>query len=62
MSDTWRLRLKLDRLKSIKNGAIDKGDLMAALERNATLSGFVESATGPVGGGVPPVREAEGRG
>jgi len=29
------------------------------LERNATLSGFVESSTGPVGGGVPPAREAE---
>ena len=25
---------------------------MAALERNAPLSGFVESSTGPVGGGA----------
>jgi pre-mRNA-splicing factor SYF1 len=41
------------------NGAIEEGDPMAALERNATLSGFVESSSGPVGGGVPPVREVE---
>ena len=41
------------------NSAIDEGDPMAVLERNATLSGFVKSSTGPVGGGVPPVREAE---
>jgi len=41
------------------NGAIDEDDPMAALERNAILGGFVESSTGPVGGGVPPVREAE---
>jgi hypothetical protein len=32
------------------NGVIDEGDPMAALEWNATLSGFVESLTGPVGG------------
>jgi pre-mRNA-splicing factor SYF1 len=41
------------------NGAIDEGDPIAVLEWNATLSGFVESSTGLVGGGVPPVREAE---
>jgi pre-mRNA-splicing factor SYF1 len=34
------------------NGAIDDGDPMAALERNAPLTGFVESSTGPVGGGA----------
>jgi pre-mRNA-splicing factor SYF1 len=28
----------------------DEGDPMAALEKNAPLSGFVESSTGPVGG------------
>lgn len=45
------------------NGAADEGDPMAALERNATLSGFVESSTGPVGGGVPlPVVEARKEG
>jgi pre-mRNA-splicing factor SYF1 len=33
------------------NGAVGEGDAMAALERNTTLSGFVESSTGPVGGG-----------
>lgn len=30
---------------------------MAALERAAPLSGFVESSTGPVGGGVGPKEE-----
>lgn len=39
------------------NGAIDEGDPMAALERNATLSGFVESSAGPVGGGAAPSSE-----
>ena len=39
------------------NGAIDEGDPMAALERNATLSGFVESSAGPVGGGAAPPSE-----
>jgi pre-mRNA-splicing factor SYF1 len=34
------------------NGAIDDGDPMASLERTAPLSGFVESTTGPVGGGA----------
>ena len=37
---------------SESNGAIDDGDPMAALERNAPLTGFVESSTGPVGGGA----------
>jgi pre-mRNA-splicing factor SYF1 len=40
------------------NGAIDtEGDAMAALERAAPLSGFVESTTGPVGGGAGPKEE-----
>ena len=35
------------------NGAIDDGgDPMTALERNAPLAGFVESSSGPVGGGA----------
>jgi hypothetical protein len=32
------------------NGVVNEGDPMAALERNTTLTGFVESSTGPVGG------------
>src|SRR5271170_456564 len=35
------------------NGMIeDGGDPMAALERSAPLTGFVESSSGPVGGGA----------
>lgn len=32
--------------------AIEDTDPMAALERSVPLSGFVESSTGPVGGGA----------
>jgi hypothetical protein len=32
------------------NQSIDDGDPMSSLERNAPMSGFVESSTGPVGG------------
>ena len=40
------------------NGAIEaSGDAMAALERAAPLSGFVESSTGPVGSGAGPKEE-----
>ena len=41
------------------NGAIEQGDPMAALERSATLSGFVQSSTGPVGGGAQPTNESK---
>jgi len=34
------------------NGDVDESDPMAALERIAPLPGFVESSSGPVGGGV----------
>jgi pre-mRNA-splicing factor SYF1 len=34
------------------NGAVEDGDPMASLERNAPLTGFVESSAGPVGGGA----------
>jgi pre-mRNA-splicing factor SYF1 len=34
------------------NGTMDERDPMAALERSAPLAGFVESSTGPVGGGT----------
>jgi pre-mRNA-splicing factor SYF1 len=40
------------------NGAIEEGDPMASLERNATLSGFVESSSGPVGGGAGSAAES----
>jgi hypothetical protein len=33
-------------------GTIEDGDPMAALERSAPLTGFVESTAGPVGGGA----------
>jgi len=36
--------------------AVDNGDAMAALERSVPLAGFVESSTGPVGGGAQPER------
>ena len=32
---------------------VAEGDAMAALEQNAPLPGFIESSTGPVGGGGP---------
>lgn len=39
------------------SGGIDDGDPMAALERIAPLPGFVESSTGPVGGGAVEEKE-----